>query len=196
MSLDALAAIHARVSPRRLTGPAPPQDAIEAMIAAATAAPDHGHLRPWRFLLIEEAEREGFGELLADSLRRREPDAPPMKLDAERRKALRSPLIVVIAAAVDETSKIPGIEQVMATSAAAQNFLIAVHALGFGGLWRTGAAAYDLKVKAALGFAPSDVIVGFFYIGTIEAAGPPREAPPADARRWKLGRASEPTGGI
>ncbi len=38
--------------------------------------------------------------------------------------------------------------------AAAQNILVAAHALGFGGFWRTGNAAYDNEVKAALGLQP------------------------------------------
>ena len=40
------------------------------------------------------------------------------------------------------------VEQIISAGAAAQNILVAAHALGFGGFWRTGPAAYDDGVKA------------------------------------------------
>jgi len=38
--------------------------------------------------------------------------------------------------------------------------------MGFGTMWRTGAPAYDVNVKRALGLGPDDRIVGFLYLGT------------------------------
>ncbi len=79
------------------------------------------------------------------------------------------------------------IEQVLAAGAAAQNLLVAAHAMGFGAMWRTGDPAYDTRVKEALGLAPTDAIVGFIYLGTSAGrpAIPPNE-PPAAAfvREW------------
>jgi nitroreductase len=67
---------------------------------------------------------------------------------------------------------VPPVEQIVAAGAATQNMLIAAHALGFGGFWRTGAAAYDERVKRALGLAAEDAIVGFVYLGTPSTATP------------------------
>jgi nitroreductase len=126
-----------------------------------------------------------LGDVMAQSLKRREPDAPEGKLDAERKKPLRAPLVVVVAAAVKENPKVPDIEQVVAAGAAAQNMLVAAHALGLGGFWRTGATAYDPEVKRALGLAEQDAIVGFIYLGHVALAG---KASPTDTaavtRRW------------
>ncbi|HEX6003232.1 MAG TPA: nitroreductase family protein, partial [Burkholderiales bacterium] len=71
--------------------------------------------------------------------------------------------------------------------AAAQNIMLAVHALGFGAMWRTGAPAYDPTVKAALGLKPDDAIVGFLYIGTRSsgAAPYPRPAPDDLVTTWR-----------
>jgi nitroreductase len=96
---------------------------------------------------------------------------PEAALVKERAKPLRAPLIVVVAARLREHRGVPEVEQVVAAGAAAQNLLVAAHALGFGGFWRTGAAAYDEGVKRALGLSPHDAIVGFVYLGT--AAGAP-----------------------
>ncbi len=183
--MDALTALLTRVSPAALDAPAPSAEVLQKILEAAVAAPDHGRMRPWRFVLIEGAARERFGDLLAGSLRRREPTAPPGKLEAERKKALRAPLIVVVAAALQANAKVPEVEQVVAAGAAAQNALVAAHALGFGGFWRTGAIAYDTAAKQALGLAATDAIVGFLYLGTTKTPGQARRNDTASVtRRW------------
>jgi nitroreductase len=168
-----------RVSPLRLADPGPDAQTLDRILAAGLRAPDHGHLRPWRFLVIRGEARRRFGDLLAESLRRRTPDATAMSLEAERAKALRAPVIVVVAVTPRETQRIPAVEQVLSAGAAAQNILIAAHALGFGAFWRTGAAAYDPALAAALGLAGGDSIAGFIYIGDIAAPGKPKVADPA-----------------
>lgn len=183
--MDAIEALMGRVSPAQLAEPGPDPAQLRILLAAAARAPDHGRMQPWRFVLIAGEARVRLGEVMAQSLKRREPDAPPGKLDAERKKPLRAPLVVVVAAAVQENPKVPDIEQVIAAGAAAQNMLVAAHALGLGGFWRTGATAYDPEVKRALGLAGHDAIVGFIYLGNV---GLPGKATPTDTaavtRRW------------
>jgi nitroreductase len=116
--------------------------------------------------------------MLATALRAREPEAPEAAVEKERTKPLRAPLMIVVAARIRETRKIPAVEQIISAGAAAQNILVAAHALGFGGFWRTGAPAYDDRVKEALGLDASDSIVGFLYLGTPAVAASPQ--PPAD----------------
>ena len=183
--MDALTALTTRVSPAALDAPGPSGDTLQKILEAAVAAPDHGRMRPWRFILIEGAAREKFGALLAQSLSRREPTAPAGKLEAERKKALRAPLIVVVAASVQPHAKVPEIEQLVAVGAAAQNMLVAAYALGFGGFWRTGAIAYDAAMKHALGLTDTDAIIGFLYLGTTKTPGQPRQTDIASVtRRW------------
>ena len=183
--MDAIEALMSRASPVQLVGPGPSPAQLQTLLGAAARAPDHGRMQPWRFVLIEGEARNRFGAVMAQSLKRREPDAPEGKLDAERKKPLRAPLVVVVVAAVRQNPKVPDIEQVVASGAAAQNMLVAAHALGFGGFWRTGAAAYDAEVKRALGLGEHDTIVGFIYLGSVGIAG---KAVPAETvavtRRW------------
>jgi nitroreductase len=103
---------------------------------------------------------------MAEAMKKREPDAPENMLGREREKPLRAPLIVVLAAALQEDHKIPVIEQMLAAGAAAQNVMVAAHAMGYGAAWKTGAPAYDNNVKEALGLTPHDAIIGFLYLGT------------------------------
>jgi len=170
--LDAIEALTTRASPAGLTAPAPEASALDAMLRAAARAPDHGRLRPWRFILVDGDARVALGEVLAQALRAREPDVPDAAIDKERAKPLRAPLIVVVAAKLREHRGVPGVEQIVAAGAAAQNILVAAHALGYGAFWRTGAAAYDDRVKRALGLAPDDAIVGFVYVGTPNGTTP------------------------
>jgi nitroreductase len=167
-----------RRSPKTLTEPAPDEGALGLMLECAARAPDHGRLRPWRFIVIRGAARERLGELMADQLRRKLPAATAEALQRERQKALRAPLIVAVAAVYNTEARIPAVEQLLAAAAAAQNIMLAATALGFGAMWKTGDAAYDDTVRAALGLAAGDAIVGFLYLGTVpaDAAPPPARA--------------------
>ncbi len=183
--MDAIEALIGRVSPAGLGPPGPGDEELRKILEAAAAAPDHGRLQPWRFIVMAGEARERLGEILAQSLQRREPDSPPARLEAEKRKALRSPLVILVAAAVKENPNVPEVEQIVSAGAAAQNILLAAHALGFGGFWRTGAVAYDGEAKRALGLEESDRVVGFLYLGSVVLAGRPRrvEIDPL-VRRW------------
>jgi len=74
--MDALEALLTRRSPGRLTDPAPDDAALKTMLDAAMRAPDHGRLRPWRFIVLRGEARARLGDLMAEAMRRREPDMP------------------------------------------------------------------------------------------------------------------------
>src|SRR5262249_14242286 len=154
-----------RAMPKALAEPGPDDAALAKILTAAVAAPDHGRLRPWRFLVIRGKARERLGDLLAETLKRREPNLPPEVIERDRVKPLRAPLLVVVAVKPLDSPKIPKIEQIISAGIAGQNILLAAHALGFAGKWSTGPAAYDPEVKKGLGLSPEDSIVGFIYLG-------------------------------
>jgi len=184
--MDAKELLLGRESAARLQDPAPSEAEFETIFQSALRAPDHGKLRPWRFVLIQGAARERFGEVTASVLKAKQPDIAPDMLVRERAKALRAPAIVVVAARVQASAKIPEIEQMMSAGAAAQNIMLASHALGYGAMWKTGDPAYDPDVKKALGLEPTDAIVGFIYVGTRVGPAPPsvRPAPEGFVTVW------------
>ena len=55
--------------------------------------------------------------------------------------------------------------------------MLAAHALGYGAMWKTGAAAYDARRKRCWAWLPEDHIVAFLYLGTVLTPGPLVEAP-------------------
>ncbi len=174
--MQAIDLLLTRRSARALAEPAPDAASLELILASAVRAPDHGRLRPWRFVVVRAAARARLGELLAAHLQRSHAQVLPETLERERAKAFRAPLIIVVGAHVNSAVKIPVIEQVLAAGAAAEAMMLAAVALGFNAMWKTGSAAYDETVKQALGFEPHDAIVGFLYLGT-EVGLPAPEAP-------------------
>lgn len=178
--MDALEAIWARRSIGRLAEPGPTADELLLVLEAAAAAPDHGELRPWRFVILRGEAKDAFGEVLATACvaRCQAKGATPTEgqLAKERTKLGRAPLVLVVAAVRRSSDTVPWEEQVAAGAAAAQNALLAATALGYGSMWRTGDVAYDGQVKDSLGLAPDDVVVGFLYVGTVApgTGKPPR----------------------
>ncbi len=165
--MDLFTAIDSRSSAARLTQPGPPPDHLARILEAAGRAPDHGRMKPWQWVVLEESSaKERFAAAAAEAKRRRLPAMTDEQVAAERDKILRSPTIVVAGCAVRENSKVPEIEQVVAVGAAVQNLFLAAHVLGYGVMWKTGAAAYDADVKAVVGLKSSDHIVGILHLGT------------------------------
>ena len=162
--------------PAKMGLPGPDESQLQRILEAGDAAPDHGMLRPWRFLVVRGEGRGELGELFAACVRRNAPGATADEIDKQRSAPLRAPVIIVVAAHLQPRHpKIPTVEQVAAVSAAAQNMLLAAHALGLVAKWATGKQAYDDAVKAGLGLAPDDQIIGFLYLGSPAV---PHEVPP------------------
>ena len=180
--MDALDAIAARRSTGRLTEPAPTAADLTRILEAAVCAPDHGELRPFRFVVLAGDAKDAFGRVLAGAYEARCALAgitpTPGQLTKERTKLGRAPLVVVAVAVHGDDDLIPWEEQVAAVAAACQNVLIAATALGYGSMWRTGDPVYDPRVKAALGFTGADAVVGFLYLGTPPAGQAPTPRTP------------------
>src|SRR5512138_610499 len=178
--MELLEGIQSRVSALKLAAPGPSPEHLEQILCAGLRAPDHGRLKPWRFVVLEGDSRLKLAEAMAELFRRKAPQATAAQREAERAKPMRAPTIVVVAARISK-GKIPEIEQVAAVAAGVQNMFLAAHALGYGAMWKTGAAAYDAEVKTTLGLLPEDHIVALLYLGTIATPGTVVPLPLEDA---------------
>lgn len=178
--MDAFDLLLNRVSVTRLADPAPTATQLDLMFRAALRAPDHGQLRPWRFLTIEGEARERLGEVFVEALRVRQPDAAEEALRKAQKMPLRAPMLIVVIARVLPHPKIPESEQVLAVACAAHGLLLAAHAQGLGAVWRTGEFSYDRHVAEHLGLAANEQLLGFIYLGTPE--GNLRTPPELDSR--------------
>jgi nitroreductase len=187
---DAIATLLSRhsVPALHLREPGPSDAQIERALDAAVCAPDHGALRPWRFVLIRGAARERLAELFVRRMLERDPGTPPAKLDKARHQPRTAPLVIAVGAHILHGHKIPEIEQLLSSGAAVMNLLNAFHAQGFGAIWLTGGNAYDRQVAEQLGFGAGEQLLGFVYVGSIDAqpqgVRPPRASRASVAREW------------
>lgn len=170
-----------RSSTDMLAEPAPQGAVLEDILATAMRAPDHGRLRPWRYVLVRGAARLRLAELIVAGMKARDPDVPAAKIEKRRTRFSTMPLTIALGMHVRPDDKIPVIEQEMAVAAAAMNILNALHATGFGGVWVTGDMTYDPAVAAALGFTAPHRLAGFLFVGTPDPSRPlPPRRPVAD----------------
>ena len=155
------------VPAKQLHEPAPDDGQLADILQCAMSAPDHGHLQPFRFLVIRGEARQRLSRVFEQAARRRTPD-DEAGIRKQSEKPLRCPLIVTVIARIIESPKIPEIEQLLSAGCAAQHIQLACRALGYGSVWLTGGNAYDLSVHEALGLDLDERIVGFLHIGTPE----------------------------
>lgn len=165
-NLELLKGLQTRVSVPRLTEPAPTKAKLAECYQAAFRSPDHGWMRPWRFIECRDQERVKLGELVANAMLQETPDLDEAKVKKYTEGPLRAPLVIVAYAQTVANPKVPDIEQVLATGCAVNNLSTALYAAGYGSVWRTGDPAYSRAVHAALGLSSSDKILGFLYVGT------------------------------
>lgn len=173
--MDALTALHSRVSSPRMTQREPDQQVLDQVFGAALRAADHALLRPWRFLVIRGESRRELGRLFVEATRDAQPDASDPLLDKAMLKALRAPVIVVAISSPRHHPKVPVFEQELSTGAAVQNMLNAAYALQLGAIWRTGSMADADRVRDGLDLAREERIIAFLYLGY--ADGPQRPVP-------------------
>jgi nitroreductase len=178
------ALIHGRqnVAPKRLESPGPDAGQLVRLLHAAAAAPDHGRLTPWRFVLVPPDKRALLAEAFAAALRERDPDAGGTELAQAREKAFRGPLLMLAVARLGAAEPdIPPLERVVSLGCAIQNLLLAAQAMGYGCGLASGQAMGSTALRSLFRLVPGEEAVCFIGIGTVREARPPRPRPlPAD----------------
>lgn len=176
--IEAILSRHS-VSPKRVAKPGPTPDQLRTLMAAAAAAPDHGKLRPWRFIEFAESSRASLADVFQAALLERLPSADPEALSRAREKASRAPMLLGLVLQVNRTADVPHVDDQMASGGAAlQNVLLAAHSMGFGARALSGQAVRTNAFRTALGLADDEVFLCFIAIGTATSA-PRRNVRPA-----------------
>lgn len=172
--MSAIETLLKRNSHARLVEPGPEPEALNTILRAALRAPDHGRLRPWRYVVIQGERREALGQCFVQSLAMRG-ITDPAQLKKAASAPLRAPVIIAGLLHAVEHNKIGRDEQGHAVAASLAVAQVAAESLGFGCIWRTGGYATDPLVVETLGGDPGDQVVGFLYVGTRE--GPTKPLP-------------------
>lgn len=169
--------IHARRNrlPRHLVAPGPTADELEALVAAAAAAPDHGEIGPWRFIVIDEPARARLGEVFRLALLERDPGADARRQQDARAKADEAPCLLL--AVVDlggagnagdaaDHDHIPPAERLVSLGCALQNMLLLATAMGHGSGLASGRTLASPALRQAFGLGPTEQAVCFAAFGT------------------------------
>ncbi|HJU33152.1 MAG TPA: nitroreductase [Hyphomicrobiaceae bacterium] len=161
-----------------LTEPGPDARQLETILTAAARVPDHKRLEPWRFIIFEGDARGTFGRVLLKACLAEEKETPSAaRLELERTRLLRAPVVVAVISRATPNPGAPEWEQILSCGAACFNLCLAANAMGFGTCWITEWYSYSPGVRAALGLAANERVAGFVYIGTAKETQPDRDRP-------------------
>ena len=164
--------------PALLREPGPSPDQLQQILTAAARVPDHKKLVPWRFIVFQGDARAQFGNVLAETCAAEETPAPsPVRLDTERARLTRAPVVIAAISRIVEKPGAPEWEQILSTGAACFNLCLAANALGFGTAWITEWYSYSPGVRKALELAENERVAGFIYIGTESEKQADRDRP-------------------
>ena len=105
--MNALDALHSRISVAFLTDPAPDEAALVNIYKSALRAADHGRLRPWRFLVVKGPARERLGDLFLEAALADDASLVAEKQDKISRKPLRAPMLLVTVSSIKQHPKVP-----------------------------------------------------------------------------------------
>ena len=166
------------ILPKRLGAPGPDAAQLQAMLAAAAHAPDHGCLLPWRFVLVPQAARAALAEVFAQALRERDAAATPEQQAQAREKAYRAPVLLLLV--VDELGGDPEImpsERIVSAGCAVQDLLLMATALGFGSALTSGKALQSQALRTLFALNEGERALCFVSVGTVLSRKPARARP-------------------
>jgi nitroreductase len=151
-----------RMSP--LLEPAPSDAELRDVVELAMTAPDHGRLSPWRVISLRGVSREALGARFAEAS-----DGDPIARERAAQKPLRAPLLLSLVFSPVTGHKIPEWEQFAAAVCAIHTMTLALHARGWGSIWRTGEMVDDPGVCELLALRKHERLLGWLYVGTPDA---------------------------
>src|SRR4051812_44004724 len=157
--MDAEQAIRSRRT-HKAYGPDPVDRAtLDELLELARWAPNHDLTNPWRFRVI--------GPRSLERLKQAAGAEGAAKLD-------RAPTLVA-ASVVEAGDAVQREEDLAAAAVATYIVLLAAHARGLAGYWRTPAVLRTDAGRAALGIGHDERVIGLIHLGPARQEKPPPE---------------------
>ena len=152
-------------------GPEPvPPETLDELLELARWAPNHHRTNPWRFRVIGPETLERLKEAAGPA------EAP--KLDRAR--------TLVVASCVLSGDLQQDEEDLCATACAIYVVLLAAHARGLAGYWRTPRVLRTKAGREAVGLSAGERFVGLVHLGSPRAEPPTPERAPLETYRSYL----------
>lgn len=165
-SADALAFLGRRfsVGPKYLHQPAPSQLHLQQAALVALRAPDHGGLRPFRFVCVEAEQREILGSLFAQHAAARGHGAE--EVERARQRAYNGPALIALVGRIqDGVDQVPTHEQWLCIGAGLMNFLNALHLQGYAAKTLSGTSVAAPAIQRAF-CDPGETLLAWILAGT------------------------------
>jgi nitroreductase len=156
------------------------RETLEELLELARWAPNHNLTNPWRFRVVGPRSLERLKRAAADlAAADAPPEADPVTIgEAAAAKLDRAPTLVVCSARRSE-DPVQDEEDQRAASCAAYIVLLAAHARGLAGYWRTPGVLRSQSGRAALGLPNDEHFVGLLHLGRArQSADVPDRDPP------------------
>ncbi len=145
------------------------RETLDGLFELARWAPNHHLTNPWRFRVL--------GPEALEALKRSAGPEAAAKLD-------RAPTLVC-ASVVLSGDAVQDEEDLCAAASAVYIVLVAAHARGLAGYWRTPGVLRTPDGRAAVGMGEDELFVGLIHLGYARGEkGPPERLPPADFVRY------------
>jgi nitroreductase len=162
--MDVETAIRTRRTHKAFAPEPLPREEIDDLLELASWAPNHNLTVPWRFRVI--------GPQALDRLKEVAGPEGAKKLD-------RAPTLIVVSCVLSG-DPVADEEDLHATASASYIVLLAAHARGYAGYWRTPGLLRTPGGCAAVGLPDGERFVGLLHLGHPRQEKPAPERPGAD----------------
>jgi nitroreductase len=158
--------------------PGPNGAEMDAILEAGAAAPDHGKIVPFRFVVVPDSMRQAFIDASLAAFKAAVPGADEPGLKKARGKAEQPPAVVALIARVDDKHpKIVASDQWLTVGCALQNLWLAAESLGFACGVSSGRLMDTQIMRKAFDVGENEALVSVVSIGTPKERQPPRPKP-------------------
>jgi nitroreductase len=164
--MDTEQAIRTRRTHKAYTREPVDRATLDELFELARWAPNHNLTNPWRFRVVGPEALEALKQAAG-------PESAP-KLD-------RAPTLVVASCTQGDDDPVQTEEDLHATAAAVYILLLAAHARGLAGYWRTPEVLRTETGRAAVQVPDGEHVLGLVYLGhPCQDKAPPERRPSAE----------------
>jgi nitroreductase len=162
--MDVETAIRTRRTHKAFGPQALSREQIEELLELARWAPNHHLTAPWRFRVLGPRALERLKEAAGEE--------GAAKLD-------RAPTLIVVSCIL-AADPVQTEEDLHATAVASYIVLLAAHARGLAGYWRTPGLLRSNEGRAAVGLPDDERFVGLLHLGSRRQEKEPPKRPPVE----------------
>ncbi len=157
---------------------------LDVLLRAAATVPDHGELRPYRFVVSQGEGRTRFGDALAAAGLEKNPELTASVQEKLRHKAFFAPMQILLIASPRQGMKIAQWEQEVTASCTGYAIALAAFALGLGAIWKSAPVLDGAELRAALALQPGERLLGWVNVGRpVDGVAVRSDAPIAELTR-------------